>query len=184
MVNEINVVIGSWGSYNECNEKALGSKWLCLNDYDDWDEIAEELEKQGFKLDGIDEELFIQDIENFITTGVNWDYVHPQSLFELLKNSGILDDEEKYEKAVIYCEIEGYHSWQTEVEAHEDNWDEDIYLYPDMDWYDLGYHFIHEVDCIEIPERLEDYIDYKRYGEQLSYDGFHEYDGGIVEIRR
>ena len=30
---DISVVIGSWGSYNECNERALGSKWLCLNDY-------------------------------------------------------------------------------------------------------------------------------------------------------
>ena len=25
MINEINIVIGSWGSYNECNERALGS---------------------------------------------------------------------------------------------------------------------------------------------------------------
>ena len=57
MKNEIKIVIGSWGSYNECNERALGSKWICLNDYEDWDEILEELEKQGFKLDGIDEEL-------------------------------------------------------------------------------------------------------------------------------
>ena len=98
MKNEINIVIGSWGSYNECNERALGSEWLCLNDYE--------------------------------------------------------------------------------------NWDDDIYLYPDFDWYDLGYYFLHEVDCIEIPERLENFIDYKRYGEEFSYDGFHEYDGGIVEIRR
>ena len=88
MTNEIRIVIGSWGSYNECNERALGSKWLTLNDYDDWDEIEEELERQGFILDGIDEELFVQDIENFIASNsVNWDYVHPQSLFELLKLS-------------------------------------------------------------------------------------------------
>ena len=26
----VNIVIGSWGSYNECNERALGSKWLDL----------------------------------------------------------------------------------------------------------------------------------------------------------
>ena len=77
--------------------------------YDDWDEIEEELQKQGFILDGIDEELFVQDIENFIASNsVNWDYVHPQTLFELLKKSGILDDDDKYEKAVIYCDIEGY----------------------------------------------------------------------------
>lgn len=80
MTNETRIVIGSWGSYNECNERALGSEWLTLNDYDDWDEIEEELERQGFILNGIDEELFVQDIENFIASNsVNWDYVHPQT---------------------------------------------------------------------------------------------------------
>ena len=75
--NDIQIVIGSWGSYNECNERALGSKWICLNNYEDWEEIEEELKAQGFELDGIDEELFIQDIENFpCDSGVNWDYVH------------------------------------------------------------------------------------------------------------
>ncbi len=27
-MNTVSFVIGSWGSYNECNERALGSKWL------------------------------------------------------------------------------------------------------------------------------------------------------------
>ena len=36
---EIQMVIGSWGSYNECNERALGSKWLNLSDYEDWNEV-------------------------------------------------------------------------------------------------------------------------------------------------
>jgi hypothetical protein len=63
--NEIRIVIGSWGSYNECNERALGSRWMDLADYDSWDEIEEALSDQGFELDGIDEELFIQDIDNF-----------------------------------------------------------------------------------------------------------------------
>ena len=185
MNNEIKIVIGSWGSYNECDERALGSHWLTLNDYNDWDEIVEELEKEGFELNGIDEELFVQDIENFICgNSVNWDYVNPQELFELLKKSGVLDDEDKYEKAVIYCDIEGYHYWQLQVENYGDDWDADIYLYPNMNWEDLGYYFIHEVDCIEIPKCLENYIDYKRYGEEFSYEGFYEYDGGIVEIRR
>ena len=55
----VSIVIGSWGSYNECNERALGSKWIDLSDYESWEEIEEELKKQGFKLNGIDEELFI-----------------------------------------------------------------------------------------------------------------------------
>lgn len=183
--NEIKIVIGSWGSYNECNERALGSKWLCLNDYEDWEEIEEELEKQGFQLDGIDEELFIQDIENFVSSGdVNWDYMHPKTLFEMLKTSGVLDDEDKYEKAEIYCEVMGYRDWSRKVEEYEDSWDDDMYLYPDFDWYDLGYYFIHDVDCVNIPDFLENFIDYKKYGEELSFEGFHEYSNGIVEIRR
>ena len=153
-MNRIAIVIGSWGSYNECNERALGSKWLTLNDYSDWNEIEEELEMEGFQLNGIDEELFVQDIENFVVAGaVDWDCVHPQDLFELLQKSGILDDDEKFQKAVIYCDIEGY-------------------------------YFLHEVECVEIPECLENYIDYKSYGEQFGYGGFYEYDGSIAEIRR
>ena len=50
MNGNISIVIGSWGSYNECNERALGSKWLDLSDYSDWDEIVEELKKEGFEL--------------------------------------------------------------------------------------------------------------------------------------
>lgn len=37
----ISVVIGSGGSYNECNERALGSKWLDFGDYLSWEEIEE-----------------------------------------------------------------------------------------------------------------------------------------------
>lgn len=32
MSNNIKIVIGFCGSYNECNERALGSKWLDLSD--------------------------------------------------------------------------------------------------------------------------------------------------------
>ena len=85
MKNEISIVIGSWGSYNECNERALGSKWLKLSDYSNWKDIEKELIKQGFELDGIDEELFIQDVEGLPSTSCNWDYTHPKQLFELLK---------------------------------------------------------------------------------------------------
>ena len=80
-MNNISIVIGSWGSYNECNERALGSKWLDLSDYSDWDEIVEELKKEGFELDGIDEELFIQDIEGIDDGSINWDYVNPIQAF-------------------------------------------------------------------------------------------------------
>ena len=95
--NSISIVIGSWGSYNKCNERALGSKWLDLSDFNDWEEIEEELKKQGFELDGIDEELFIQDIEGIEDSSTNWDYCNPQDLFEVLKEAEVLADDYKYE---------------------------------------------------------------------------------------
>ena len=40
-MNTVSMVIGSWGSYNECNERALGSKCINFDDYNDCDEIVE-----------------------------------------------------------------------------------------------------------------------------------------------
>lgn len=71
MSGNISIVIGSWGSYNEWNERALGSKWLDLSNYSEWNEIVEELKKKGFELDGIDEEPFIQDVEGIANHSVN-----------------------------------------------------------------------------------------------------------------
>ncbi len=111
-MGNINVVIGSWGSYNECNERALGSDWLDLSDYDTYEEIEEELKKQGFELEGIDEELFIQDIEGIDDNYVNWDYVHPKNLFETLKESGILDDDYKYKTFEAFLEVESFSEFE------------------------------------------------------------------------
>lgn len=99
MPEEINIVIGSWGSYNACNSRALGSEWFNLTKYESWDDIVKELKRQGFQLKGIDEELFVQDIEGIPSDGVNWDYIHPKALFETLKESGVLDNE----KSTIKC---------------------------------------------------------------------------------
>ena len=107
-MNTVSFVIGSWGSYNKCNERALGSKWLDFDDFDDWDEIVEELKNEGFELDGIDEELFVQDIEGIPADSKDWDNTHPQEIFELIKKSGVLDDEYKYELMEAYCEVRSF----------------------------------------------------------------------------
>ena len=180
-MNNISIVIGSWGSYNECNERSLGSKWLDLSDYDDWSDIEEELKQEGFQLDGIDEELFIQDVSGFPDTSVNWDCMHPQRFFELLKESEILTDSYKYETFEAFLEIESFDEFERRVNDNGSNWDEDIYLYKNRDWYDLGYEFLHE--CHQIPDFLDNYIDYQRFGEELKYDGFQEYSDGIIEVR-
>lgn len=180
--NEISIVIGSWGSYNECNERALGSKWLTLNEYDSWEQIEQELQDEGFILDGIDEELFVQDIDNFPAEVTNWDYVHPKELFDTLKESGVLDSESKYEVMQAFCEVRGYDEFRDRVEDMSDNWDDSIYLYKDMDWCDFGEYFIKEICCIEVPEMLDGYIDYAGIGESKAAGTCYTCESGIIEI--
>lgn len=177
-MEEIKIVIGSYGSYVARNDRALGSKWLCLDHYEEWDEIVEELKKEGFSLDGIDEELFVQDVEGLPLDAAER---NPRELFEVLKESGALDDGYKREVMAAFCEIETFDEFARRVNEGGERWDDDINLWAGRDWYTLGYELIHE--CYEIPDALEDFIDYERWGSQLLFDGFAEYSGGIIETR-
>ena len=135
-VNEISIVIGSWGSHNACNARARGSKWLDLSDFDEWNDIEEELKKQGFILDGIDEELFIQDIDNFPSDATNWDYMHPQRLFDILHEAEVLDDSGKYDTLMAFLEVRGFREFEELVEKYGADWCDDIYIYKNYDWDD------------------------------------------------
>lgn len=178
--NIVKIVIGSWGSYNACNERALGSEWLTLNDFNSWEEIEEELKKEGFKLDGIDEELFIQDYEADFEIP-NCDYTHPQRLFEMLKASGILEDEYKYDVALAYIDYYGFKEFCDVVDEKGDNWDEDIIFYKNYSLYDYGYEIAHEFE--KIPEWLENYVDYEAIGRDEEYNGsIHLTDYGILQV--
>ena len=179
ITNEISIVIGSWGSYNACNERALGSQWLNLSNYSNWEDIEEELAKQGFDLNGIDSELFIQYIEG-IETSNNWDYENPKRLFELIQESEVLTDSYKFEVMQAYLEIRSFDDWKSLVDSHGHSWDCDIVLYKNMDRYDLGEQLMHEF--YNIPEYLDNYIDYEKFGEDLRYDGYEEYSEGIIAI--
>ena len=182
MAGNISIVIGSWGSYNECNERALGSKWLDLSDYEEWDEIVEELKKEGFELDGIDEELFIQDVEGIDDGSINWDYVNPEELFNTLNASGVLEDDEKYEIFCAFLEVRCFDDFEERVKSRGHRWNDDVDLWRGYDWEDYGREML---DCCgyNIPSELEDYIDYERYGESFKYDGIEEYSDGLIEIQ-
>ena len=182
-VNAISIVIGSWGSYNACNRRALGSRWLDLSDFDEWDDIEEELKKQGFELDGIDEELFIQDIENIPSSAANWDYVNPEDLFYLLKEAEVLDDAHKYDVLMAYLEVCSFDEFKRLVDNYGSRWDDDIILYKDYDWEDYGREMF-DLMGYQIPESILDYFDFEAYGESFQYDDIHEYSEGLIEIRR
>ena len=183
-MNTVSVVIGSWGSYKECNARALGSKWLDFNDYDDWDAIVEELTHEGFELDGIDEELFVQDIEGVPTDSKNWDNTHPQEIFELIKKSGVLDDEYKYELMEAYCEVRSFDEWARLVEDYDDDWDRDIIFYRGQNMYNVAYNLVNECyDLEKMLGNLVSYFDYNAFARDLRYDGYEETTNGVIEIR-
>ena len=182
MTESIRIVIGSWGSYNECNERALGSEWLDLSDYSDWEEIEEELKKEGFILDGIDEELFIQDVEGLPSGCKNWDYTHPKRLFETLYESGVLNDKYQYKKMMAYLEIDSFDDFEDKVRSRGSRWDDDIYIYEGFDWEDFGREVFSRCSYEhEIPDYLQDFFDFESFGRSMG-EQVHEYNAGLIEI--
>ena len=181
--NQISIVVGSWGSYNACNDRALGSQWLDLSEFADWDEVVAELESQGFDLDRLDEELFVQDIDGLPSACASWDYMSPQKLFETIRDSEVLDCSHKYDVMAAYLEIYNFSDFQNLVDSGGSHWDDDIHLYSGFDWEDYGREMF---DCCEeggLSDRLQDFFDFERYGEYIGSDYCHEYSGGIIEIR-
>ena len=179
-MGNVKIVIGSWGSYNECNERALGSEWLDLEDFDSWEEIEEELKREGFELDGIDEELFIQDIEGLPSDCCNWDYMHPKRLFDTLRESGVLEDSYRYEALMAFLEVRSFADFERSVERHGSRWDDDIRLYKGYSYEDLGREMF---DCLgyEIPDDLIDFFDFEAYGRYIASD-LEEYSDGFIQI--
>ena len=138
MYNEVRIIIGSWGSYNAGNARAMGSKLITLSNYDDWEDIEEELTKQGFQLDGIDEELFVQDVENLDLDSENTDYMSPRRLFETLRDSGVLLDTDKYDVMEAYLEVRSFSDFEALVDDYGENWDDDIHVYKGYGWEEYG----------------------------------------------
>ena len=176
------IVIGSWGSYNACNERALGSQWLDLSDYDCWEEIEAELIDQGFELKGIDEELFIQDIED--NWGFSGDYMHPKRLFEIFKSAG-LDTKHKEETALAFIGTRCWDDFVGLVEQYGDDWDRDIYYYPNRTPAEVAEEMVWscypELDFEKLGW-IGNFvtIDYESMADEMPY---YEVSGGTIEIR-
>jgi len=179
--NKISMVIGSWGSYNACNARTLGSSWLDFDDFSDWDEVVAELEKQGFELDGIDEELFVQDIEGIECSATNWDYMSPKRLFEIIKESEVLECSHKYDIMTAYLEVNSLDEFMGLVDSSGSNWDDDIHLYKGFDWTDYGREMFDNCEN-KISESLRQFIDFEAYGRHMGDYYCHEYSSGLIEI--
>ena len=118
-----------------------------------------------------DEDFFISDFET--------DLELPKSEFdmttisELEDFSTILEDFEcldEYEQEQVFAILEFETMSLEDAIDHLQN-DKFIFLQGIENEYDLGEYYVTELECWDIPEHLRNYIDYKAYGEDISYDG-------------
>lgn len=180
----VKCVVGSWGSYVACNSRSLGSSWLDFSEFESFQGIKDKLASEGFLLEGIDEELFIQDLEGLPGDCFNCDYMNPETLFNVLYASGVLACDYLYDIMIAFLEVRSWSEFVERVENHGDSWADDIILHPGASLEDVARDYFYDSYSKEVRDVIEEldwYIDFERYGrENLEYA--EEYSGGIIEI--
>ena len=182
ITNEIKMTI----SYNthdaEKNTKAVTSSPLDLSKYSSWEEIREELVKQGFDIDEYDNDLVVEDLYDIYDKISYFEQWHPKRVFNLFNTAGILKDSSRFSRMETVAEIYGIDEFVDRVELRGEEWDAGIYVYEGYDWYDFGKEMC-EFLGYRVHKELEPYVNYAFYG--ISYANKNEvfkYSNGIVEF--
>ena len=159
----IRVYLTNLGAYN--SGKLIG-QWLNLP------MSEEDLEKAVKEVLGNNEEYFITDYEAPFTIG---EYDNLTELNEFAEEFEDLRDEEK--DAIAYLlEYGGYDDKQTAL----DNRDE-VIIYYDTNLADVAEQLVDDGIFGEIPESIQNYIDYEKIANDLLHDGYTEIDGNVYE---
>lgn len=174
MKNKMNikVVFGSWKAYTENNERAMGSKWLDMSDYDSVDEIYDEMKKEGFTEQEL-EETFIQDIEaDYDILKGQCDSTNIERLYEYVE---MIDNSDN--------EVEAIGAYLEKVNDDiEEACNADLYWYDGQTIEDVAYNIVKE--CYDLPEIAERYFNYEAFGRDLELDGnYYETFNGVLEVR-
>lgn len=162
--------ITNLGKYNEGD---LVGTWV------KFPTTAEEL-KQVFERIGIGqaddfgqpyEEWFITDYDCYVD-GLYDKLGEYESLDELNYLAAKLDDmsQSEYEQFQAAMEVGDHCGSVQEIINLTENLD-CYYVYPDIhDHDDLGRYYIEELDAMQVPEHLRNYIDYEGYGRDIALD--------------
>ena len=176
----LNIYIANLGKYNEGE---MVGDWLELPASEE--EIQEFMVKvglgyydfkgdyiQGVEKDGvIYEEYAIHDIECDFTSLYNeiGEYTSLELLNELAKKLEELDSDEleKLEAIIEYDGMGGIEGLDSLIDELDN-----YILYADIESdYDLGYYWIEESGCYDIPSFLQNYIDYESFGRDIRLNG-------------
>ena len=71
--------------------------------------------------------MFINDVEGIEDGFISWDYVNPETLFNTLKESGVLDDY-KYKVFCAFLEVRNFDDFEEKVNSRGDRWEDCINL--------------------------------------------------------
>ncbi|MCW6094572.1 antirestriction protein ArdA [Clostridium sporogenes] len=181
----LNIYIANLGKYNE--GKLVG-KWLELPaSEDDINNLMVEIgvgyfDEDGEYIHGLEdngvyyEEYAIHDHETDIDGLEISEYSSITELNEIAEEMEVLSE---YETKIVSALLEWgvYTNVLEAIENIDDyNLNEDI-----NNDYDLGYYWIEESGCYEIPENIKYYIDYEKFGSDISINanGFFSSNGWI-----
>ena len=144
------IYVANLGAYNAGR---MVGWWLDLTTFKDKDELQEAVDKVANYLGSIyGDEWAIHDTSNFPDMGENPDLEKVIEVAAMIKQEG-------YEQVKAFLEvysIEDLEHFEDSYQGHWDSFKEFATEYMD--------------NCMEVPEHLEDYIDYEKFSNNLSYD--------------
>lgn len=162
----LNIYVANLDEYNNGN---LVGSWISLPiEENDW--------KDFLKTIGNPEEIAIHDYENNLgLDGLKiGEYMSIEELNELC---------ERIER-IYLCGVDTFNAlyealgdFEGALECFES---ENYTFYGNMTMEEVAREYIEE--CYDIPEGLENYIDYKALARDMSYDSYYETDYGVIAI--
>lgn len=164
-ISEAQVYVGTYKKYNQ---GSLQGDWLQLADYSDKEEFLEACRE--LHSDEEDPEFMFQDHEN-----IPGDLISESSIDEKIWDLIRLIDENGIDTEALAAYFElGLDHGKDSADDVIDDFNERYEGHFDS-LYDFGYYW-YQSGCIEIPEHLENYFDFERYGRDVAFD-YSESDG-------
>ncbi len=157
------------GTYAKYNAGSLFGKWLSLENFD----TKKEFLKHAISIhkDECDPELMFQDYEDIprFLIGESWISEHLWQFMEL----------EEKEPFMIYvenmgCDLDDFDQvYEDFQECYSGNWDEN--------WSDTRRNFAENLfdEIYEVPENIQNYIDYEKFTNDLFMSDYWEVDGHV-----
>ena len=164
------------GTYGKYNNGSIKGKWMDLSEYDsaeDFFEACAELHK-----DEDDPEFMFQDFECF-PESLYSESMNKQEIEAIIEYAKLDDDQKELVEA--FCEATGYDLGDYTIEQIENShvFTQDGSSFANLETQ-LGWHY-QEMGVIDIPEHLESYFDFEKYGSEVMMD-LSEHNGYVFDL--